>query len=243
MDETVWVYAGIRGNKIIMQKRKFILVFILAVIPSCLFSQGLTYEEQMYDFGHIGMDYKIQHTYIFENRTDVPIKIKDIYVSCDCTGVRSADTLVMPGDTAFFNLTFNTKDFYGPVNKSFTVETDHPKLPKLEYFYVSIVGQWFNGLKPNPISLFFLPSKKIGTISIPNVSFDEITIESVKHFRNYVSTQIKTKKAEKGKFVEVEVIPDKNLKSGTYQTTVTIKILTDDNDNIILSIPVKIVRY
>lgn len=226
-----------------MQLRQSLLIFMIAIMPSCLFSQGLTYDEQMHDFGHIGIDFKIQHTYIFKNRTDVPIKIKNIDVSCDCTTVHSTDTLVLPGDTAFFNLTFDTKDYYGPVNKSFRVFTDHPKLPKLEYFYVSIVGQWFNGLKPKPISLFFLPAQKERTIRIPNVFFDEISIVSVSHPKNYVTTYVKTQKANKGKFVEVVIAPDKNLKEGTYLTTVTINVQTDNNDNTIMSIPVKIVRY
>ena len=61
-----------------MRIRQILFISMISIIPSCLFSQGLTYDEQMHDFGHIGMDFKIQHTYIFENRTDVPIKIKNI---------------------------------------------------------------------------------------------------------------------------------------------------------------------
>ena len=92
-----------------MKVKLIILAVLLFTLPSSLFAQGLTYEEQTHDFGHVGIDFKVMHTYIFINRTDVPIKIIDIVVTCDCTKVKSADTLVQPGDTALFKLTFNTK--------------------------------------------------------------------------------------------------------------------------------------
>ena len=207
------------------------------------FSQGLKFEEQMYDFGHIGIDFKVQHTFIFENRTDVPVKILDLDVSCDCTSVNTVDTVVQPGDTAFFHLTFETKDYYGPINKSFTVTTDHPKMPELKYFYLSIIGQWFNGIKPDPISLFFLPGKKAQTITIPNTHFDEISVASLENSQEYVTSKIITEKAKRGSSVQVEIAPAEDLPAGTYYTTVGISIKTDDTEPVLLSIPTKIVRY
>ncbi len=226
-----------------MRSKHLLCILLLVIAPGCLFAQGLTYEEQMYDFGHVGIDFKIQHTFIFVNRADVPIKIKEIYVPCDCSMVKSVDSLVQPGDTAFFYLTFDTKDFYGPVNKSFSVFTDYPKLPELEYFYVSIVGQWFSGLKPKPISLFFLPSKKKHKIQISNNSFDKITIGSVSHARDFVTTKTITEIAGKGNVVEIDVVPEESLPSGTYLTTVTVGLITDSDEETMFSIPVKIVKY
>ncbi len=155
----------------------------------------------------------------------------------------TADSLVQPGDTAFFSMTFETGDYYGPINKTFIVKTDHPKLPELKYFYLSIVGQWFNGLKPTPISLFFLPSKKSQIVSIPNLRFDKI--ELTKHVRNDKTIDVEVIKgsAKKNESLELKVSPNKNLQSGKFKTNITIHIGNDDNEEVILTIPIKIVKY
>ncbi len=226
-----------------MLLRNMILMLTMLCLPMSLFAQGLTYEEQMHDFGHVGIDFKVYNQYLFVNRTDVDIKILDIEVSCDCSSVHTVDSLVQPGDTVFFNLTFETKDYYGPVNKSFTVFTDHPKLPELQYFYVSIIGQWFNGIKPNPISLFFLPSKKSQVISIPNSRFDSLKL--LKHLRNdkTVSVTVIKDSAKKNESIKLSVSPSNTLSTGTYKTNITLVIEADDNDETVLTIPVKIVKY
>ena len=136
-----------------------LLIFLL-LLPSISHSQGLTYDEQVFDFGHVGIDFKLYHTFMYVNRTDKTVSILDLDVTCDCTTVQLSDSLIQPGDTAKFNMIFETKDYLGPTNKSFRVMTDDPTSPTLEFFYLSIVGQWYNGIKPDPVSLFFLPGKK-----------------------------------------------------------------------------------
>ncbi len=226
-----------------MRVQKLIFVLSILCMPMSLFAQGLTYDEQIHDFGHVGIDFKIHHQYVFVNRTEIDIKITDVEVSCDCSSVNFRDSLVVPGDTAFFNLTFETKDYYGPVNKSFTVFTDHPLLPELQYFYVSIVGQWFRGIKPMPISLFYLPSKKSQIIKIPNKAFDEISLMSVSSSQDYFNTTILTEKARKGEYLKIEVFPHQELGMGTFQTTFMLGVKTESDELVMLSIPVKIVKY
>ncbi len=135
-----------------------------------------TYEETRYNFGHVGIDYDIFHKYHFENRTGDTIRIMKIEASCDCTTVLPSDTIIPPGDTVYFKLKFNTKDAFGPTNRSFVVSTDHPKLPTITYQYFAIVGQWFHGIRPNPVALFFLPGKNDKQIVIPNPKQPKLSI-------------------------------------------------------------------
>ena len=54
------------------------------------------FRSSLHDFGHVGIDFKVQNQFVFVNRMDVPIRINDIVVSCDCSSVHSKDSLVQP---------------------------------------------------------------------------------------------------------------------------------------------------
>ncbi|KAA3637781.1 MAG: DUF1573 domain-containing protein [Calditrichaeota bacterium] len=165
-------------------------------------------------------------------------------VSCDCTTVTPSDTTLKPGDTVYFDLTFETKDYFGPVNKSFTVFTDYKKRPEVQFFYLAIVGQWYNGLKPDPISLFFLPGKKKQTVKIPNKVFDEISVDYQILFNDHFTAKAVNDKAGKDEFLEFEISPSPTLPIGTNHSSLTIGITdSDSEEKTILTIPVKLVKY
>ena len=201
-------------------------------------------EEQVFDFGHIGIDFTVYHTFHFVNRTDKPFKITKTASSCDCSAVTTLDSIVKPGDTAFIRLSFSTKDFYGPTKKSFTVFTDHPSMSAVKFSYLSQVGQWLDRIKPSPISLFFLPAHKSKKITIRNFDFDEIRVAVREQFDTFFDVSLLQDKAAKGQALELGVAPRPDLKKGTYRSSITVEIEKEGSaDPTILTIPVKIVRY
>lgn len=224
--------------------KTFTLFFcFLFIIPIAVSSQVLTYQEQVWDFGHVGIDFKVFHTFQFKNTTNVPIKIKDIEVSCDCTSVHAVDSVVQPGATGSFDLTFTTKDYYGPTNKSFKVFTDYPQNPVIEFYYVSIVGQWYNGLKPDPISIFFLPGKKSEILKIPNKEFDEISVDNFAKYNDVFDVRTIENSAGRGNDIQLEISPATDLEPGTYHSTLTLSVKNDKDEKLRMSIPIKIVKY
>ena len=227
---------------------RFVIMLVAAIILGlpCVGSaeRFLLYQERMFDFGHVGIDFNVFHNYRYINDTDRPIKITDIDVSCDCSTVIPSDTVVQPGDTVYFLLTFNTADYFGPTNKSFKVFTDDPELPEIKYLIMATVGQWFMGLKPNNISLFFIPGKNSNTISILNRKFDEIRIGRIMNFDSSFSVTVRKDSAEKGESIELEVTPAEGKKRGTHLSSLTFEVeKSGEKKPAIFSIPVKIVRY
>lgn len=203
-----------------------------------------TIEEQMFDFGHVGIEYDVQHQYIFENRTSDSIKILKATPLCDCTSSYAMDSIVAPGDTTLININFSTKDQYGPTNKEIVVTTDHKELDSLHYFYLAIVGQWFDGLRPEPSALLFLPKKGPQTVKIPNMNFDKITISSFIQYRDFFSIKETSSEAKKGESLTFEVSPRNDLPKGNYRSNVTLHIdKGEEFEETILTIPVKIVVY
>lgn len=221
-----------------------IVVFIMLSVSSISAQMVMLPEQQIFNFGNVGIDFKVHHTFYFYNETDKPITITDLDVSCDCSLVNPSDSIVAPGDTVYFDLTFITADYYGPTNKSFKVFTDNPQLPEFQFFFLATVGQWLNGLKPDPISLFFLPGKKNSTITIPNKSFDSIEIESLMYNNEQFTVTEEKEKASKDENLRLVVTPREKLAKGTSQSSLTVVIKkTGQDQNTILTIPVKIVKY
>ncbi len=219
---------------------------LLTIICStATFAQkGLAFDEQVFDFGHVGIDFHVTHTFKYVNSGPDVIKITKLDVPCDCSIVTASDTAVAPGDTIFFRLKFSTRDFYGPTNKSFTVHTDSPDLPELVYFNKATIGQWYHYLKPDPISVFFLPGKTTRQISIPNRAYDRIRLSILEQSDDTFDVQILNSDAQKGKSLDLEIRVRDDLPRGTFLSNVTIKIEKSGDDKpSILTIPVKTVRF
>lgn len=222
----------------------FVAVLISFYSTSAKVEEGLKYEEQVFDFGHIGVDFKVVHTFQLVNGGRKAIRITGVHAPCDCSAVAALDSIIRPGDTGFFRLTFSTKDYYGPTYKSFKVFTDHPKVPELQYSYQSIVGQWLDRIKPDPISVFFLPAQKARKITIANTAYDEISLTVREQYDTTFEVTLWRDKAVKGEALELEIAPRANLKTGTYRSNVTLVVEKKGlKDPTILTIPVKIVRY
>ncbi len=231
------------------------MYFLLTIISTALiFSAGVAnktgesgntnLEGQIFDFGHVGIDYRVQHHFAFENKTSDTIRIKNTIPLCDCTSAYPLDSIAAPGETVLFNVNFNTKDQYGPINKELIVTTDHDNLDTLHYFYRAIVGQWFESLRPDPTALLFLPKKGPQTIKVPNQKFDKITLSSFSQHDDFFTVTTSSGKAKKGESLTLEVNPKQNLSKGSYKTNITLHINKGDEfQETILTVPVKIVVY
>jgi hypothetical protein len=236
-------------------RRSYLLLPLLTLVVSLHFTAmpadkgqraetGPPPEERVFDFGHVGIDFTVYHTFHFVNRTEESITIIKAVSSCDCSAVTTLDSIVKPGDTAFIRLSFSTKDFYGPTKKSFTVFTDHPSMSAVKFSYLSQVGLWFDRIKPDPISLFFLPAHKSKKITIGNHVFDEIRVAVKEQFDTTFDVTLLQDNAAKGQALELEVAPRPDLKRGTYRSSVTLEIGKEGStDPTILTIPIKIVKY
>lgn len=220
----------------------FTTIFFLAAAISG-FSAGLVPDDEMYDFGHIGLEFTVLHDFAFYNAGTTPFTIDSARVTCDCSNAIVLDSVVQPGDTGKVRLSFTTTNFYGPNNKILTVYTSDPDLPVRQFYYLAIVGQWFNGIKPDPISLFFLPMHKEKRISVTNQKFNHIVMKFADQLDTLFDVTIVTDKARRGEKVEAEIVPKASLRAGTYHSSVRLAIMTPGEEPVYLTIPVKIVRY
>ncbi|MDH4156357.1 MAG: DUF1573 domain-containing protein [candidate division Zixibacteria bacterium] len=219
-------------------------LLIVLLTQSLVAAQAKLEYDAVFDFGHVGIDFKVYHTYTLHNRGKRLVKITGLNASCDCTSLTKSDSLIRPRDSVLIHATFDSKNFYGPVNKSFRIYTDDPTTPEIQLFYVATVGQWFNGIKPDPVSVLLLPAHKSRRVTIPNRAFDKITLAGFETSNSHFDINVTRGEATKGANLELDVTPKSDLPKGTYRSSLTLSVgVPAEDDHITLTIPVKIVRY
>jgi len=130
------------------------------------------------------------------------------------------------------------------VSKFVTVSLAGGDDTETKLFTNAIVGQWYLGLRPKPLSLFFLPRQKPKKVTIPNRTDDDISAQIIDIADSTFTVNPLTMRAKPGQNIEIEVIPNANLAASTYRSNFTVSIETDATDKPqFLTIPVKIAKY
>lgn len=206
--------------------------------------ESIRLPEEFYDFGHVGIDYRIFHTFKVINTGIKDIKVDSVNVLCDCSSVLYDKHVLGPNDTLELKLTFDTRDFYGPVNRKLLVFLSLPEKRVVTFIYLAEVGQWKDGLKPEPFALFMLPTHQQQSLKITNRYFDSITGEIQDKNDDFFDVEFVKDDAGKEEALEIRVVPHQDLKKGTYLSNFTLKVTADDKDNpTYLTVPVKIARF
>lgn len=195
-------------------------------------------------FGHIGVDYNLYQTIEVHNTGSSDLVITNVSPSCDCSRTWLTDSVVAPGQFTTVRLKYNTKNWYGDTEQHISIESNDPKMPSVQIPYHSYVGQYIRGIIPKPKALFLLPGKSQGQIQIVNTRFDRLDLELIDQADPFFKIAIVENRAGKGEKLLINVIADESLTKGTHESSFRIKVKRDDREEpVIISIPVKIVKY
>jgi hypothetical protein len=222
-----------------------LMVAVLALTAASAFAQPrVGCDEPVFDFGHLGVDYTAFHNFRIYNRGDQPLVISSAAASCDCSSARLLDTLLMPGDTTIVRLSFGTEKYFGPTRQWYTIKSNDPVRPEFNVYYESVIGQWVPGMKPEPLSLFFLPGHSGKTVTISNPTQAETKASLVDQADTIYTVEIVVASADRGEALKVKVTPAEGIAAGTYESSFRLQIQAEGReDPVVLSIPLKIVRY
>ncbi len=223
------------------------IISLWAILVSAAFSDqppDLRFTEEFHDFGCVGVDFRIYHDYHLVNYGTDTIRIDTVTAHCDCSEVRFIDSIVPPGDTASFELIFNTANFYGPVQKDVRVHSSDKKSPKVYTYYRANIGQWLLSIEPKPVSIFLLPGQKSKTCRLINHALEEITLAAIEPYDDVLQIRAVKDKASKGESIELEAVPRPNLAATTHLSNFTVTLhVPDDMEPLRITIPVKVVKY
>jgi hypothetical protein len=85
-----------------------------------------------YNFGKVVNGDKVEYNFRFKNTGKKPLIITNTAASCGCTVAEKPEQPVMPGETSFIKVVFNSKGKVGHNEKSITVTSNaNPEFPAL----------------------------------------------------------------------------------------------------------------
>lgn len=226
------------------------LTCVLSVSAFAQSPKTLYCPEPNWDWGEVGIDFDLAHTYLLINGSASKVMIDSVIAPCDCSLARPSDSSLNPGDTARVVLKFSTRDFYGRTTKQVDIYFRDSTKHYLQLTYSATVGQYYGGLKPEPISVFLLPNQPSRKVTVPiikNAYFSqaEIVGDIVAH-SDIAEIRITKPKAAIGESLELEVSPKPGLEPGTYISNFRFQIRVDikgQPQTLLITIPTKIVRY
>ncbi|MCM0082211.1 DUF1573 domain-containing protein [Geomonas sp. Red32] len=189
------------------------LLALLLTAVTALAAPELTVEQGKYNFGTITQGKKVQHNFTVKNTGDAPLQIRQLIASCGCTAAKPSTSTIAPGKTGQIQVTFDSANFSGRVEKSVTMTTNAGRTPSYIFYLDGTIEEQ---LQVVPRQLAFAPATagvtKMGTITVSNKSGATVRLLSVKV--NSTSMQIKP---------EIKKSELKPGETGTIEVAVTPK--------------------
>ena len=89
--------------------------------------------DSVYDFGKVSEGEVVEYSYRFKNTGTKPLIITEQpRASCGCTVAERPEEPIMPGDTGFIKVKFDSKNRPGEAHKTVTVSSNaNPSFPEL----------------------------------------------------------------------------------------------------------------
>lgn len=101
------------------------IVLLIGVLTASGQERRLTFDQEVYDFGIIPeAGGPVEHTFLFTNSTDRPVKIISVNASCGCTTPGWTTDSVPPGGAGYVKAVFDPEGRPGHFSKSLSVTTD-----------------------------------------------------------------------------------------------------------------------
>ena len=77
--------------------------------------------DSVYNFGKVTEGENVEYNYRFKNTGANPLIISNVSASCGCTVPEKPEAPIMPGETGFIKVKFNSEGRVGQAHKSVTV--------------------------------------------------------------------------------------------------------------------------
>lgn len=84
-------------------------------------------DPESHDFGHVEQNQSLVKEFEIENVGDEDLVIDRISTSCGCTAALTSDKVVKPGKNTTLKVTFETRRYKGPVERSISIASNDPR--------------------------------------------------------------------------------------------------------------------
>ncbi len=89
--------------------------------------------DSVYDFAKVTEGEKVEFNYRFKNTGIKPLVVTNASASCGCTVPQKPEKPILPGETGFIKVVFDSKNRVGSAHKTITVISNaYPPFPELQ---------------------------------------------------------------------------------------------------------------
>lgn len=193
------------------------LLLTLSLAAIAASAPELVVDRPVFEFGTITQGEKVDHSFVLKNRGSAPLTIKNTKTSCGCTVASVSSSVIPPGKNTAIKASFDSNNFFGPVTKTISVETNDPKNP---VFVLTLRGTVVEEIVVAPRQV------NLGTLKTGTVKEVFITIE------NKGSTQLKLTDV-KSSLPQVTIRVARNVVNPGNAGTIIVNATTRDEDRML----------
>ncbi|MGE0020615.1 MAG: DUF1573 domain-containing protein [Draconibacterium sp.] len=99
-----------------------------------LLATALHFETETHDFGQLKSGEKLSFSFVFQNKGDGPIVIKDAATDCGCISAKFPQKQINQGETGVIEVTFNSAGLFGRQLKTVEILWNSKELKHLIIF-------------------------------------------------------------------------------------------------------------
>ena len=114
-----------------------------------------------FDFGSVSKGTIVEKKMTLKNSGTETLELGRVDASCGCTGTILSDQKIGPGKTGTLQITFNSRNFSGPVHKTVTVHSNAPSSPATMLTFTANV---IEEITLNPPQIWFRDAQ-VGVVS------------------------------------------------------------------------------
>lgn len=180
------------------------------------------------DFGERPSGDQLTHTFILRNTGGSLLEIRNVRVSCGCTGSHLSKNTLAPGDEATLTVRLDLSGRSGPQNHYVTVHSNDPRQPQYSLNLRGVAVPKFN-VTPRTLNFQRIDpaSPPNGVIRVEATGDHTLAIQGVTTTQDRLEVRLET--LEEHKTYEIHVTPREPLGEGNFSDVVQIE--TDDPEN------------
>jgi len=121
---------------------KYYTLLLLGLICTASFSQEAVFyvRKPSFHFSKIDEGQIVEHTFIIENKGDIPLEILSYEVECSCTSLTYESNAILPGKSMPLTLRFDSSGKKGLQNRYITLNTNTKRVTEQLHFEVFVRG-------------------------------------------------------------------------------------------------------
>ncbi len=159
-------------------------ILALQVAATCLAAAQPRLEIEggaSFDFGNIFRGATAQRKIALKNTGDSTLILGKVEASCGCTGAIVSSDHIAPGSTGTLEITFNSRNFTGPVSKTVTINSNASESPRAVVSFTATVLEeitiapsqiWFRDVERGKEATSTLAVKNVGKAPFSITGFE-----------------------------------------------------------------------